>query len=178
MATRNWQRIFGLGIGLAVSVMALAAPQRLSDLQLDEVYAAGFNIQVDLTMDIAASNPDAVFISGSGGEAALQQFLDQGMTVARTSGGARNNVSFDPTGAYLPDLERLTVNNLMITDNALQNSQSLVNVFALEGDVAIGVNLNVVVNPIDSIFNVTQTNINWSTLGLSDAFTTLIPGSY
>ncbi|MHB9133158.1 MAG: hypothetical protein ACYDBB_18980 [Armatimonadota bacterium] len=148
--------------GLLVSGLAVvAAPRALSDTELDSVYAAGFNVQVDFGIDIAATNPDALIVQ-YGNADAVQNFLDHGMAIANASGtGTRNTGSFDPSGAYMPDLQNLTVNNINITDNALMNSTTLMNVFALEGDIAIGVNLNVVVNPINSTFNINQSNINW-----------------
>ena len=165
----RWLLCSALAALCATWGLAGGTRQALSDTELDAVYAAGFNIQIDFGIDVAASNPDAVVMTGGGTD-----FLNQGMTLSHTSGGGRNEVRYDPSGSYMPDFQNLqSTNSLNITGNALQNAQSLLNIFALEGDIAVGVNLNVVVNPVDSIFNVSQTNINWSNLGLSDAFTTL-----
>jgi hypothetical protein len=160
-----------IGLGLLLGGAAFAAPRPLTDTQLDAVYAAGFNVQVDMGIDLAASNPESVVLAGT--SSALQQFFAGGMRLASTAGGGQNTGAFDPTGAYMPNLQQLTVNNINISDNALQNASSLLNIFALQGDIAVGLNLNVVVNPTNSLFNVSQTNINWATLGLSSVLPTL-----
>lgn len=170
MRTLRWMLCISLGLLIAQTVPA-AVCRPMSDTQLDQVYAAGFDIKVDLGLSLAATKPDAVIVAG-GSAAAVQNFMEQGMAVSRTS-TTRNSGSFDPTGTYMPNLQDLTVNNINISDNALQHASSLLNVFALEGDIAVGVNINVVVNPINSAFNVTQMNMNWGTMNLSDAFSTL-----
>lgn len=167
--TVQWLRgmvVLGMGVLLASAVWA--APRALNDTQLDQVYAAGFDVTVDFDVDIAASKPESVFVEG-GSAAAFSQLLNQGMTIANSRSSSRNSGSFDPTGSYMPNLQNLVVNNINISENALKNATTMMNVFALEGDVAIGLNLNVVVNPTNTNFTVQQTNVNWGTLNLADS---------
>jgi hypothetical protein len=155
------------GLGLLVMAAGWTKPRTLSDRQLDAVFAAGFEVKVDLGLDIAASKPDAVYVQG-GNQGAIAGLLNSTTNLATTRLGARNEVTVDPSGTNMPNLQNLTVNNINISQNALQNATTLMNVFAMEGDVAIGVNLNVVVNPINSNFNIAQTNVNWGMLHVND----------
>ena len=173
MAAITFRTLASMAIALLLGMsMAMAASRTLSDSELDGVYAAGFNVTVDFVIDLTATNPDAVLVQG-GNPAALQQFFDHGMTLARSRDFGETNLgSLDPSGVYMPNLQNLVVNNINISDGALSNATTLMNIFALQGDIAVGLNLNVVVNPVNSAFNITQTNINWSNIGLSDAFLT------
>jgi len=165
-----------IGILMMASMAAIAAPRPLSDSEMDGVYAAGFDLQVDLGIDIAATNPDAVVVQ-MGNYSAAQAFLNNGMSFTSRGTGTRelNSGSLDPSGMYMPNLQNLVVNNINIAADALANSSTLMNVFALQGDVAIGVNLNVIVNPTNSTFDIHQFNMNWGSLTISDALTTLNP---
>jgi hypothetical protein len=160
-------------IVLVMGAWACAVPKPLTDAQLDTVYAAGFDVELTMGLDVAASNPEAVVLQTNNPEAIAQLFT-QGLPLTRAiTGTGRNEALLDPSGAYMPNLQNLTVNNINITDNALKNATTLLNIFALDGDVAVGVNLNVIVNPSGGIFNVNQTNMNWSNLLVSDALNTL-----
>ncbi|HEY3418306.1 MAG TPA: hypothetical protein VGM23_15630 [Armatimonadota bacterium] len=174
MSMQRWMPAVIIGILMMASMAAVAAPRALSDSELDRVYAAGFDVTVDLGLDIAATNPDAVVVQMGNPSAALG-LLNQGMTMTAHAAGSRdtNSGSLDPGGMYMPNLQNLVVNNINIAADALSNATTLMNVFALQGDVAIGVNLNVIVNPTNSTFDIHQSNYNWSTLNLSDAFKTL-----
>lgn len=165
----RWMLCISLGV-LLCSLVAAAPPQALSDGQLDQVYAAGFNVTIDMDIDLSATNPDAVFVTGEGA-AALQQLMNGGLSFSTNAGGSRNTSSFDPNGTYMPNLQNLTVNNINISDQALQNSNTMMNIFALQGDVAVGMNLNIIVNPTNTALNIIQTNINWGMINqLSDNF--------
>jgi len=166
----RWMICMGIGLLLMQAVSA-AVRQAMTDNQLDQVFAAGLDIKVDMGLNLAASNPDAVLVAG-GNTAALQNVMDRGMALANTA-STRNDGTFDPTGAYMPNLQNLTVNNIKISDEAFKNSNSLLNVFALEGDIAVGLNINVIVNPVNSAFNLTQMNMNWGTINYADTFKTL-----
>ncbi len=156
-----------IGAALLLAGAGWTRPRALSDRQLDAVYAAGFEVKVDLGLDVSATKPDSVYVQ-SGSMSSISSLLNSSMNLATTRLGARNEVTADPSGATMPNLQNLTVNNINISQNALQNANTLMNVFALEGDVAIGVNLNVVVNPINSNFTISQTNVNWGTLHVND----------
>ncbi len=172
MVKRTLLRVICLGCAvLLAQVVPAAVCRALSDTQLDQVYAAGFDVDVDLGVNVAASQPNSVLVT-SQNAAALQNFVQKGLTLAQ-SVATRDTASFDTTGAYMPNLQSLTVNNLNISNAALQNASTLMNIFALQGDVAVGVNINVVVNPTNSVFNVTQVNMNWGTTNFSNAFSTL-----
>jgi len=161
-----------VGISILLSSIVVAGPRPLTNQQLDQVYAAGFDVRVDLDLDLAATNPDAVIVQ-SGDKAALMRIVDSGITIAHSS-GTRNSSSFDPSGAYVPDLQNitsLTTNNINVS--GLQNATTLMNLFALDGDIAVGLNLNVIVNPVNSVWTTYQNNVNWGTLNLSDAFQSL-----
>jgi hypothetical protein len=166
----RWMLLGVLSI-LCISIVAAATPRPLADHQLDDVYAAGFDVQVDFNMDVAAERPESVILL-SGDQQALESLAGQGITLTRTMGGGRNTAGLDPNGTYVPNLQNLTNNTINLSGNALQNATSLLNIFALEGDVAVGLNLNVVVNPVNSPVNVSQMNLNWGTLNLSNALPT------
>lgn len=161
--TMRWMLSIVLGV-LVSSIVAAATPKPLTDSQLDGVYAAGFDIRVDLDIDVAASNPDAVLIQGGGGNAALHSYVDRGLTVARSMTGTRNTGSMDAGGTYMPNLQNLTTSTVSLGAGALQNATSLLNVFALDGNLNIGVNFNVIINQAGSPINITQTNVNGGTL--------------
>jgi len=173
MSTLGRSLCIGWCILLSGIVVIAAPPRALSDSQLDGIFAAGLDVQVSMDMDIAASQPDSVLIQGGAG--AAQQLLNQGLTLTRTGIGDRNSSSFDPSGAYMPNLQNLVVNNLNITQNALQNANTLMNIFAMQGDVAVGVNLNVVVNPVNTYIAPVQTNMNWGMLNLGANLSSLSP---
>ena len=168
MSTNMVRNTFCLGIGLLFSgiVAVAAAPRPLSDSQLDGVYAAGLDVQVSMDMSLSATNPEAVVVQ-SANPTLAPAMLQQGITLTRSNIGTINSGSFDSTGAYMPNLQNLVVNNLQISNNALQNASTMMNIFAMQGDVAVGVNLNVVVNPTNSVIAPTQTNVNWGTINLS-----------
>lgn len=149
---------------LLVMGMSLAAPveQPLNDSELDAIWATGFNIDINLDLDVKTDQPGSLIIDKTQLDS-LKQFADDTMQRTtmhtRTTGGA-----FTTDGIDLPNFSSVvsnTVNNIDISGNALQNAQSLLNIVAL-GDVAVGVNLVVIVNPGDTPFTITQTNINWS----------------
>lgn len=131
----------------------------LDDQVLDSIYARGSNVVIDLDIDVQALQPNSLLIDENG-FAALQQLAASVQPQISSNGGAGRTVSLD--GVPIPDYSNV-VNNINITDNALQNAQSLLNIIAL-GDVAVGVNLTVIVNPGDTPLNITQMNINWSAL--------------
>jgi hypothetical protein len=172
--SRSLRLVVGLLLG-SVGLMAVAVKTPLADAQLDTVFAAGFEIkdvQVQIDFDVMSSNPNATIFQGSS-LAAVQEVLNQGLSLSHSL-GTRNSGSFDPSGAYMPNLQNLTINNINIADGALKDATTLMNIFALDGDVAVGVNLNVIINPTNSYFAVMQNNVNWGALGLSDALGTMI----
>lgn len=173
MGTNLYRILLYTVMTLVLGVMAFAAPRPLSDAQLDTVYAAGFDVQVKMGLDVAASDPQSVILQSNNPDAVAQLFT-QGLQLSRAIGdGGRNEATVDPSGAYMPNLQNLTINNINIANDALKNATTLLNIFALNGDVAVGVNLNVIVNPTGGTFNVNQANMNWSNLPLSDALKTL-----
>ncbi len=173
---RNMSRMLGCaGIALMMSLMAVAGPRPMSDDQLDAVYAAGFDVEIRMDMDLAASNPDALVLQGGDPEM-LSQLFTSGIPLARSASTGRNTALIDPSGAYMPNLQNLTVNNINITGEALKDATTLLNIFALDGDVAVGLNLNVIVNPVGGNWNINQTNMNWTNLLVSDALSTLGAG--
>lgn len=171
MTTTTMRGMLCLLLGILLSSLVVAAPPRpMTDAQLDSVYAAGFNINVDMGIDLAASQPNSVFVTG-GNTSNVINGLSITRGTSNTTGS--NSGSIDPTGTYMPNLQNLVVNNINIAANALQNAKTLMNIFALQGDVAVGVNLNVVINPTNTTFSVSQTNINWGNVNLSSALPTL-----
>jgi hypothetical protein len=165
MTTLSLRALLLPAILILLAGSVLAAPKKaMADHELDAVYAAGFEVRIDVDLDVAATNPDALLFIPGGDSAAFGQFVSRGMDIAH-SGRSREPGTFDPNGTYMPNLQNLTMNNISLGDGALQNASTLLNVFALQGDVAVGVNLNVIVNPTNSNINLTQMNVNWSTIG-------------
>lgn len=113
----------------------------LSDEALDEVHARGIQIHLDIDLDaLSAGNVRSVLNTVG------DQFLAQGSNLIAQQGGATN-----------------VHNVIAVGGNALQNTQSFLTVIAL-GDVAIGVNLQVILNPSNSTFVISSNNINFSNL--------------
>jgi hypothetical protein len=172
MSRKLSRAIWCIGITLVMSLTAFAAPRPLTDAQLDAVYAAGFDVEIKMGLDVAASNPEALVLQASDPET-LTQLFTQGIPLTRAASSGRNEAVIDPSGAYMPNLQNLTVNNINITGEALKDATTLLNIFALDGDVAVGVNLNVIVNPTGGTYNINQTNMNWTNLLVSNALQTL-----
>jgi len=162
--------LFAAGSGFAQATL-----QPLEDDELDAICATGLNIVIDLDLDLQTPQPDTLLINPAQLDA-LKALADNSLQRTSLSGGSTGGV-FTPDGINLSGftgvINNSISNNVNITDNALQNAQSLLNIIAL-GDVAVGLNLVVVVNPGDAPFSVTQTNINWSNL-LSAITTPVMP---
>lgn len=161
-----------LTITMMTGLATFAAPRPLTDAQLDTVYAKGFDVEIKMGLDVAATNPEAVILQSSNPET-IAQLFGQGIPLTRAVSTGRNEGLVDPSGAYMPNLQNLTVNNINITGDALKDASTLLNIFALDGDIAVGVNLNVVVNPVGGNWNINQTNMNWTNLLVSDALKTM-----
>ena len=152
--------LFAGGAGFAQSSL-----QPLEDNELDEICATGLNIVIDLDLDLQTPEPNSLLIDPAQLDA-LRALADNSLQRTSLSGSSTGGV-FSTAGIDLANftgvINNSVTNNVNITDNALQNAQSLLNIVAL-GDVAVGLNLVVIVNPGDAPFSVTQTNINWSNL--------------
>ena len=132
---------------------ASAQMEPLTDAQLDRVAADGVSLYLDLDFGLSPhALPGAASTLSAG-------------TVLPQSEGAGAADSTHLVG---------TVNQLSLTDirqtfnvggNALQYSQSLLNVFVNGGDVGIGVNLTVIIDGNNSTFNISNTNANFVRLG-------------
>jgi len=161
--------LFAAGSGFAQATL-----QPLEDAELDAICATGLNIVIDLDLDLQTPQPDTLLINPAQLDA-LKALADNSLQRSSLSGGSTGGV-FSTDGINLSNftgvINNSITNNVNITDNALQNAQSLLNIIAL-GDVAVGLNLVVVVNPGDAPFSVTQTNINWS--NLLSAITPVMP---
>ncbi len=172
MTTNTLRGMLCIALGALMSSLVVAAvPKSLTDAQLDGVYAAGLDIRVDLDVDVAGSKPGAILID-DGGAAAMRQYYSSGTTLAHSIVGSRNSASLDPSGTYTPTLQNLTSSSISLATGALQNATTLMNIFSLGGDLNVGLNFNVIVNPVNSPINLTQTNINSSTLHI-DPLSTL-----
>lgn len=152
-------------IVLALAALAGNATESvttLDDTQLSAVYAQGFNITVDFDVDLATTDPNAVVVTG-------QQLQDMQKLVLRSvspTGSmalARRSSFMDADGNIMPGMNAIN-NALNMSDHAMENAKSLLTVFALNGDVAIGLNMNIIVNPGDTPFTVTQMNLNWANI--------------
>lgn len=164
MKIMNLRWFICLGTVLMLAVAVWGAEEELvpmADAELDAVCAAGLNFQVNLDVDLSANHPDFLFISDKLGS--LRPLAEAGQRSTSTAGSLSGGSPIDTDGTLLPDFQSAINNNISITDNALQNAQSLLNIIAL-GDVAVGINITVIVDPTNSPFNITQTNINWSEL--------------
>ena len=106
-----------IGAALLLAGAGWTRPRALSDRQLDAVYAAGFEVKVDLGLDVSATKPDSVYVQ-SGSMSSISSLLNSSMNLATTRLGARNEVTADPSGATMPNLQNLTVNNINISQNA------------------------------------------------------------
>lgn len=171
----RWMLCTGIGLLLLGGSRLAATPTTaLDDAQLSDIYAAGFDVQMDFDIDLAAQNPNGLLVQG-GSLDALRDYANQRLSNASSevSNALSSGGRFDANGTYMPSLPSITNNTLNMSDNAMQNARTLLNVIALNGDVAVGMNMNIIVNPGDTPFTVTQTNINWSILSsLSDLFPT------
>lgn len=161
MFTMRWLCCFILLLLVMGAGVTAIDPIPLSDSELAGVVAAGFNVTIDFGVDVKAP-PNSLLIQQDQLDA-LKDFATTHLQHASVTGGIDAAPSVDTGGINLPNLQTLVNNNINISDNALQNSRSLLNIIAL-GDVAVGMNLTIIVNPGDTPFNVTQTNINWSDL--------------
>jgi len=143
--------------------MAFAVPEEmepLADAELESVCAAGLNIQVDLDVGLATNHPDLMLINTNRLDSlrAIAE-ANQQQSSSMSGGGLVGDI----LDGVMDTIQNTINSSISISDNALQNAQSLLNIIAL-GDVAVGINITVIVNPTNSPFDVTQTNINWSDL--------------
>jgi hypothetical protein len=114
---------------------------------------------LDLSLDI--NDAQAVYLE-SGNWENLLALLDQGMTVESGDTGAASDTpatSLEPVANY--DAGAI-VDSIYIGGNALQNAQSLLNLVVQGGDVGVGINITLVMNPVASEFSVHQFNFNFS----------------
>ena len=161
MTSLRWLLLIMLAWLIVETGVASPVLEILDDRELATIYATGLNIQIDLDFDLTTPEPNTLFIDREKLDA-LQAFAnaskERTSLLNGTSGG-----TFDIDGINLSNFQSIVNNNITISDNALQHAQSLLNIIAL-GDVAVGLNLTIIVNPGDTPFTVTQTNINWSDL--------------
>lgn len=155
-------------IVVLVSIMTGQAFAReltpMSDQALDEIYAEGISFQLDLslTIDEAAS----VVLQG-GNLADLQNLLTDGLSISAPSSAtpsASVGSSLEPMANFNP---QAMVDSIYIGGNAFQNASSLLNIIVQGGDVAVGVNITLVNNPVNSTFTVNQFNFNFSNITTS-----------
>lgn len=168
MTIMNLRWLFCLMLTLLLAGAAFAAPEDelvpLADAELEAVCAAGLNVQLNLDVDLSTANPSDLLLIGPNNLSSLYpsgQAAQQPMPSG--SGGFSTGGVIDMDGTMLPDFQSVFNNNVSISDNALQNAQSLLNIISL-GDVAVGVNITIIVEPTNSNFNMTQANVNWSDL--------------
>lgn len=137
----------------------------LDDAQLSAVYAQGFNITIDFDIDLATTDPNSVVVTGEQLKD-MQNLVLRNVSPTGNAAFSRYPTMMDAGGNVLPGMNSIT-NALNITDHAMENAKSLLTVFALNGDVALGLNMNIIVNPGDTPFTVTQMNLNWANVLLS-----------
>lgn len=160
-----WMPILGLCLWLTTTARSAPLPAPLMDGELEQVYAAGFDVQVVLGLEIKTNDPNAVLIRQDQLDA-LRDYANSSLHRSTARDGADGSGTFDTDGISLSNFESVINNSMNISGSALQNAQSLLTIFAM-GDVAVGLNLTVIVNPGDAPFSVTQTSINWSDLTFS-----------
>ncbi len=142
MRTRIVTRVCGPLVVFLVATVAGVAAERsgLSDAELAEIHAQGVTVFMDFTI-----SPQAPGL--------LQQQAGVCAGIAPTG----------PTSAPTQvNAGSLNLSSIMLSGNALQNTQNLFNVIVQGGDVGIGVNIQVVVNPTNSNFVMNSANYNFA----------------
>lgn len=132
--------------------MAFGASVHLTDEEMDQTYAEGFVVHLDITLDVVS---DVRLVA--------DQILSQGggIPVQKDSPPPARDGNLDGArGRPAVNLQ----NVLSLSGNALQNSRSLLNVIVQGGSVGIGVNLQVIINPSNSTFNISTRNFNFSNI--------------
>jgi hypothetical protein len=154
--------LLALALVLAASRAFAAGPVELSDEQMDGIYAEGLFFDLDLTLDI--KDPDSVRIEG-GNAGDLQALLQNGLSWQSTGSSDASRAvagALDPLGGLDPnDL----ANSIYIGDNALQNTHNLLNLIVMGGDVGVGVNITVILNPVNTNLSLYNFNLNFSNVG-------------
>lgn len=142
-----------------IRMPAAAAPVPLADEELDAVYAEGLYFTLDMKLDVEGAS--AVRLEG-GNLDDLQTLLNNG--VSWTSAGIGNPANtvramVEPGGDL--DLNAL-LGSIYIGGNALQNTHNLFNLVVQGGDVGVGINISIILNPVGSNFSVYNFNFNFS----------------
>jgi len=168
MTNMNLRWLFFFGLVLALAGAVFAAPEDelvpLADAELEAVCAAGLNITLNLGVDLSTANPSDLIVVSPNNLSSLQPLAGATQQPSASGSGSFSTGGIiDMDGTMLPDFQSVINNNVSISDNALQNAQSLLNIISL-GDVAVGINITIIVEPTNSTFNTTQANVNWSDL--------------
>ncbi len=143
----------------ALSQVAAAAPVPLTDQQLDGVYAEGLYFSLDMKLDVDGAS--SVRLEG-GNLGDLEAVLNNGVSWKSAGiGDAGKSVKamLEPGGDL--DLDAL-LGSIYIGGNALQDTHNLFNLVVQGGDVGVGINISIILNPVSSNFSVYNFNFNFS----------------
>jgi len=143
----------------AMSQVCAAAPVRLGDRELDAVYAEGLYFSLDMKLDVDGAS--SVRLEG-GNLGDLEAVLNNGVSWRSAGiGDATKSVKamLEPGGDL--DLNAL-MGSIYIGGNALQNTHNLFNLVVQGGDVGVGINISIILNPVNSNFSTYNFNFNFS----------------
>ncbi len=150
--------LIGLAMLIAINQASMGAPIPLSDRELDGVYAEGLVFDLDMKLDIQEGST----VSFEGGNVEdLKALLENGLSWKSAGvgdSGGTVKAMLEPGGDL--NLDGL-LGSIYVGGNALQNTQNLFNLIVQGGDVAVGINISVILNPVDSNFSLYNFNFNF-----------------
>jgi len=152
-----------LVIGLATGQAQAARMVRLTDSELDAVYAEG--LVIDLRCDIAIS--DGAQVVTDVGWDQLQDLLANGFEIRSAAGDGSSVIAgalVDPSGSFAV-LNPAKAAAMSGSSDISGLSMSGINVDVVNGDVAIGINIAVFVNSVITDSALYQFNFNFSDPG-------------
>ena len=151
-----------VGIFICAGAMNAEAKQRLLDEELDKSYAQGFQVHLDINLNILENE--------AMNNIQLLPSLDAsfGSLTTTVSGSPSGSINTAPLNTFTPNTvfsgqttSLDLANSILISGNALANTRNLFNLIVNGGHVGIGVNLQVVINPTNSHFTLSSDNNNF-----------------